>query len=213
LKTDSRRIYFRSVVLTLIIFINTTNLIHPQENIRSKIAIMLIRGNESYSLKSNDRVNVGDSIWILIQPVTKVFAYVVYSDENLAVLLKSTDSTEFQRKHILDSSTTLILPSQNEAYVLDELNLRIKFSIICSKFEISKIEKLFKQNNTVRIDLWYNVEQNISKQFSLTITSKMEKPISVAGNVRGNIGTFLTEQPIFEGKEVIIRTYNIEIKK
>jgi hypothetical protein len=204
---------FRLIALVFAIFFIFTTIIHSQNYIRAKIAIMLVEGDTSKNLKSNDRVNAGDSIWIFVQPFSKVFVYAIYSDDKVAVLLTNKDSSQGSKSQLLEVGIKLILPSRNHLYVFDAKSPFAKFTIFCGASIITEVEKLFNKNNTVRADLWYSTEKNVIDQYKTEITGIQDKPFSIGGNVRGNIEEFLSQQPVFEGKEIIIRIFNIEIKK
>ena len=174
---------------------------------------MLVRGEEYKNLKSKDRVVTGDSILIFVQPFSNLYAYVIYSGNESAQLLNYQIPFK-PNKLKIGTDDTLLLPSKNHLYVFDDKNSYAEFTIVCSLNNIPEFDSLFQNNQKTSRESWNIAEDKFLGGYPNSINEKYEKPISIAGNVRGkNIGEFLNKQPIFQGEETIIRNYKLEIKK
>ena len=203
---------FLLYLLPIIIIVSANNL-YPADSLKSKIAILHKIDDDFRKLRSNDRVFVGDGIRIFIQPQVDCFFYIVYSDPNSSQILKSENAEEEINPFKLSAKDTLLLPSSEHYYIFDDSEPEVRITIIGSLKQIDDIEKLFTESNAIDSEVWMNAETTISEKFSNPLQGDVVKPIQIAGNVSVINEEFLGNQIYLVGEEVIIRKYNIEIKK
>jgi len=201
------------VCLVTFILLVSANSLYPADSLKSKIAILHKIDDDFRRLKSNDRVFVGDGIRIFIQPEVECYFYIVYSDPNFSQLLNSESTDKELNPFQLSSSDTLLLPSAEHYYIFDDSEPEVRITIISSLTQIDDVEKLFEESNAVNSEVWLNTEKIISEKFSNPLQGDVIKPIQIAGNVSAINEEFLENQMYLVGKKVIIRKYNIEIKK
>jgi hypothetical protein len=203
---------FLFYLIPTIVFINAYNL-YSTDSLKSKIAILRTVDEDFRRLKSNDRVFVGDGIRIFIQPQIKCFFYIVYSDPNSSQILNSEMPGTELNPYQLTPHDTLLLPSAEHYYIFDESEPEVRITIIGSLNQIDDIENLFIESNEVDSEVWLNTEASISEKFSNPLQGDVVKPIQIAGHVSAINEEFLENQIFLVGEKVIIRKYNIEIKK
>jgi hypothetical protein len=199
-------------LLPIIVFVNI-DFLYPTDSLKSKIAILHKIDDDYRRLKSNDRVFVGDGIRIFIQPQVECFFYIVYSDPNSSQILNKETMQTNLNPFQLSSNDTLLLPSAEHYFIFDESEPKVRFTIIGSLMQIHDIEKLFAESNAVDSEVWLNTEIIISEKYSNPLQGDVIKPIQIAGNVSAINEEFLENQIYLIGEQVIIRKYNIEIKK
>ncbi|MHA2099080.1 MAG: hypothetical protein ACW99A_10360 [Candidatus Kariarchaeaceae archaeon] len=199
-------------LVPIIAFVNADYL-YPTDSLKSKIAILHKIDDDFRKLKSNDRVFVGDGIRIFIQPQVECFFYIVYSDLNSSQLLNGEITGAELNPFRLSSNHTLLLPSAEHFYIFDDSEPGARITIIGSLMQIDDIEKLFIESNAIDSEVWLITETIISEKFSKPFQGDVIKPIQIAGNVSAINEEFLENQIYLIGEQVIIRKYNIEIKK
>ena len=193
-------------ILTLLLVLNISVLgFIPSDTIKAKIAI-LHRSGEIYNpLKIRDRLRVGEMLRIFILPATDCFAYIIHSSDG--------ESTLLGKAEIKAGKDTLILPNPSDFYVFDEAGVKEKISIICSAEKLDEVESLFKKKEYASAPLWERVETKIISQNKPNLSETSDKPFPMAGNVSSVNEDFIEMMNYFEGNKVILRRYEIEIKK
>ena len=177
----------------------------PSDTIKARIAI-LHRAGEIYNpLKTRDRLRVGEMLRIFVLPITDCFAYIIHSSNE--------ESTLLGKANVKAGKDTLILPSPLDFYVFDEAGVEEKITIICSAEKLSEIESLFKKKGYASAQSWKSVETKIISQNKPNLSETSDKPFPMAGNVSSVNEDFIETMNYFEGNKVIIRRYEIEIKK
>ncbi len=164
----------------------------------------------------------GDSFKMLIQPLSRCYIYVMFQDSRGGMtLLFPYSSQEIGTSVSTDVSYTM--PRGRLWYSLDSNTGRETFYIIASGERLSALEKLLvslkKQDEQTAKKVTQEVIQQINsyrKQYR-KFTSMAEKPIAIAGNVRGigdekevdrvDLSQFATE---VEATGLYIRTITIE---
>jgi len=164
----------------------------------------------------------GDSFKMLIQPLSHCYIYVMFQDSRGGMtLLFPYSSQEIGTSVSTDVSYTM--PRGRLWYSLDSNTGRETFYIIASGERLSALEKLLvslkKQDEQTAKKVTQEVIQQINsyrKQYR-KFTSMAEKPIAIAGNVRGigdekevdrvDLSQFATE---VEATGLYIRTITIE---
>lgn len=188
----------------LMIFISL-NVSYPQDSIKAKIAILHKYGDQFNALKNKDRVRAGEMIRVFVQPANESYIYVVYSDKVEAALL-------YEDKK-LEKKETLILPDENDFYTFDDKSPEVKVVVFCSLKPIKEIENLFKNSESVAPAKWDIVEKKLIESQRKKIEDETDKPFSIAGKVSADNEDFLKKVQGFVGSEMLIRKYELEIKK
>jgi hypothetical protein len=193
-------------IFTLLLIFNISVLgFTPADTIKAKIAI-LHRAGEIYNpLKTRDRLRAGEMLRIFVLPITNCFAYIIHSSDG--------ESTLLGKAEVKAGRDTLILPNPHDFYVFDEAGVEEKMTIICSVEKLNEIESLFKKQKYTSAQLWKRVETKIISQNKPNLGETSDKPFPMAGNVSSVNENFIEAMNHFEGNKVIIRKYEIEIKK
>ncbi len=198
------------LIMVIIFFVSLQVQIKPQENniIRAKIAILHKSGDSYAKMKSQDRIHVGDLMRIFVQPLNDCYVYVIHMDKDGVTNLYSND-----KGSRLSHKDTLMLPSKDEFYTFDNKSPAAQISIVCSLNKLPKIDKLFSGGKDVKPAEWVSLEKKINAENRINISDKSEKPFPIAGNVSAVNEEFLKKQMILTGNKMLIRKYEIEIKK
>lgn len=195
--------FFTAVILVFAFTLGFT----ADDKVQAKIGIMHKSGNKVTKLKSNDRAKAGDEVRIFIQPMETAYVYVIYSDGNEAMLLNyPKDLRKVNKDHML------ILPSETEFYAFDDQSPDAYFSIMCSETKIEKLEDLYKNSSTTPHNNWTVVAEELETEVKSDLASDTEKPLTMAGNVRGLNDDFSKKLPVFTDDQLILRKYSLEIK-
>ncbi len=179
--------------------------VFSQNTIKAKVAILHKSGDDFAVLRSNDRLRVGEMIRIFVQPENSCYVYIIHSDNK--------ESTLLYDKKISAKHDTLILPSTSEYYVFDNKSPTAKITIFCSLKKIEDINRLFEGENVSDKNEWSSLEEKLFKKYKKNLGDQSEKPFPMAGNVSAVNDEFLSRQLVLSGKGMIIRRYEIEIKK
>lgn len=195
-----KRIFISVLILSISILCFTQS-----DTIKAKIAI-LHKAGEIYSpLRTRDRLRVGEMLRIFVLPGTDCFAYVIHTGNEKSTLLG--------KQQIEAAKDTLILPNPFDFYIFDEAGTKEKIAIICSSEKISEIENLFKKSENISALSWKSVEEKIVTKNKPKLSETSEKPFPMAGNVSAVNEDFIETMNFFEGEKLIIRKYEIEVKK
>jgi hypothetical protein len=179
----------------------------PQE-VKSKIGVMLKSGDQINRLKTIDRAKVGDQLRIFVQPQTECYVYVIFSDTKESNLLNfKTGGYKIKKE------SKLTLPSSNEYYEFDNQSTKAYLTIFCSPSSLNELENLFKNKSSIEHKKWIEAENLITKNNQINLNNKTEKPISIAGNVRSLNDDFQNKLQLFSDKKLILKRFEIEIKK
>lgn len=201
----------RLFLFAVLIFLTSMQIqIKPQEKdiIRAKIAILHKSGDSYAKMKSRDRIHAGDLMRIFVQPLNDCYVYVIHTDNEGTTNLYSND-----KGSRLSHKDTLILPSKDEFYTFDNKSPTAKISIICSLNKLHEIDNLFSSGKNVKPAKWAALEKKMNSENKINISDKSDKPFPIAGNVSAVNEEFLKKQMILTGKNILIRKYEIEIKK
>ena len=195
------------ILITISLFLFFSPLFHAdsKDTIKAKIAILHKAGDEYTSLRNKDRLKAGEMIRIFILPLSNCYVYVVHTDNKESVLLFSEKA-----KAIKD---TLLLPSASEYYVFDAESPDAKITVLCSLDKIDDIEKLFKGKESGSVSKWNTLEAKLLKENKKDLNETSDKPFPLAGNVSAVNEDFLEQILTFAGNKMLIRKYELEIKK
>jgi hypothetical protein len=164
----------------------------------------------------------GDSFKMLIQPLSKCYVYVMFQDSRGGMtLLFPYSSQEIGSSVSTDVSYTM--PRGRLWYSLDSNTGRETFYIIASGERLTDLERLLHGLKKPDEQAAKNVTQQVIQQINTyrklyrKFVSMSEKPIAIAGNVRGigdekevdrvDLSQFATE---VEATGIYIRTISIE---
>lgn len=175
------------------------------DSVKAKIAILHKSGDNYSSLRSKDRLRAGEMLRIFIQPVNKSIIYVIHADKKEATLLYRNESPKI--------NATLLLPSEDDYYVFDDSSPEARIIIICSTKKYDELEKLFVKKENISREDWNKFEKKTLSENKKSLNDKNDKPFPIAGNVSSINEEFLDQVQTFVGKNIIIRKYDIEIKK
>lgn len=179
-----------------------------QEDFNVKLGVMLKSGDKIDRLKSRDRAKTGDKIRIFVNPSVKSYSYVFYSE---------SEKTYLVNDKFIDYSANIVrplqIPSATEYIEFDGASENIGITIITSKERIPSLDNLFKKEAEVATKEWKSVIDHIKDLVKTDLSMSMDKPISMAGNVRDAESSFISKLQSFSGEKIIIKDYTIEIKK
>jgi hypothetical protein len=174
--------------------------------IRAKLGILIKSGNQTVRAKAKDRLNVGDSLRIYVQPEDNFYVYVVHTDHKNVKLLSSVDRQA--------PGSQLVLPGQQEFYEIDGESPVETFTIICSPDELKDVSALLKSE--ISYEKWASMEKELIKKGEIDLGQKAEKPFPIAGNVRGATNPndrFAADLQIYSGNTILVKQYEFSIKK
>lgn len=177
-------------------------LAQEEKRVRAKIGIQIRSGDQDVPARARDRVKPGDLIRIYVHPEMSSYVYVVHTDQSAATLLNMTE----QRFH----SSTLVLPSVQDAYQVDGKSPLEAFTIICSPTEVKELAALSAAG--MPREKWAAVEKDLMERSKIQLTEQTEAPFTIAGNVRG-AHPFIKELQIFSGKTLLVKKYEFQVKK
>ncbi len=177
----------------------------PKDSVKAKIAI-LHKAGESYDLlKTKDRLKVGEMLRVFVLPSTNCFVYAVHTGSKESFLLCKTE--------LKTGKDTLVLPTPEDYYIFDEAGVKEKITIFCSTKKINEIEKLFTKSELVTTKSWNDVEAKLISQNKSNLSETSDKPFPMAGNVSAINENFIETMQMFIGVNMLIRKYEIEVKK
>ncbi len=181
----------------------------PNDTVKAKIAILHKAGEIYNPLKTKDRLRAGEMLRIFVLPANPpgadCFVYVVHTGNKESFLLCKTQ--------LKAKKDTLILPNQDDYYVFDEAGIKERITIFCSAKKINEIEKLFAKSELAPSSSWNDIETKLIALNKSNLNENSDKPFSLAGNVSAVNEDFIETMQLFVGKDMLIRKYEIEVKK
>jgi|SRR5690554_4094636 len=194
----------KRIILSLIISYLAFGYV-PSDTVKAKIAVLHKTGEIYNPLKTRDRLKAGEMLRIFVLPEKDCFVYTIHTGEKESFLLC--------KAKLSAGKDTLILPTPEDYYVFDEGGVKEKITILCSKNKIDEVEKLFKDSEIIKSDNWNSTEEKIIAMNKENLNESSDKPFPLAGNVSSVNSDFIESMQSFIGKDVLIRKYEIEIKK
>ncbi len=192
-------------LICLIIINSFTFSFYPADSVKARIAILHKAGEIYNPLKTKDRLKAGEMIRIFVIPDNDCYVYAIHTgDKESFLLCKSKLTTK---------KDTLILPSKDDYYVFDEGGVKEKITIFCSSKKVEDIEKLFKESELISSSSWNDIEKKLITLNKSDLNETSDKPFPLAGNVSSTNEDFMQSMPLFVGDDMLIRKYEIEIKK
>jgi hypothetical protein len=177
----------------------------PKDTVKAKIAILHKAGEIYNPLKTKDRLKAGEMLRVFVLPVKDCFVYVVHTGDKEAFLLCKTQ--------LKADKDTLLLPNSDDYYVFDEGGIKERITVLCSAKKINEIEKLFNKTELVPSKSWNEVETKLISMNKSDLNENSDKPFPLAGNVSAVNEDFIETMQLFVGKDLLIRKYEIEVKK
>ncbi len=178
----------------------------PGTVIKAKIGVMKKSGDDIKKAKSNDNALAGDEVRVFIVPDNDCYVYVVFNDGKNAMLLSA--------KYV-SAKKALILPGEKNFYKFDKNSKTGEFYVYCSSEKMGEIDKLFKGKNSINSSDWKTVSSKIENENKESVSDDSDKPITMAGNVRGaNVSNEQFQKTLqsFSGKSMIIKKYIFNVK-
>ncbi len=177
----------------------------PKDSVKARIAILHKAGENYNPLKTKDRLKVGEMLRVFVLPSTSCFVYAVHTGSKESFLLCKTE--------LKAGKDTLLLPTPEDYYIFDEGGVKEKITIFCSTKKINEIEKLFMSSELVPTKSWNDVETKLISQNKSNLSETSDKPFPMAGNVSAINEDFIETMQMFVGVNMLIRKYEIEVKK
>jgi len=177
----------------------------PKDSVKARIAILHKAGENYNPLKTKDRLKVGEMLRVFVLPSTSCFVYAVHTGGKESFLLCKTE--------LKAGKDTLLLPTPEDYYIFDEGGVKEKITIFCSTKKINEIEKLFMSSELVPTKSWNDVETKLISQNKSNLSETSDKPFPMAGNVSAINEDFIEAMQMFVGVNMLIRKYEIEVKK
>jgi len=180
-----------------------------EEIVRAKIGIQIKSGDRILRAKSIDRLKKGDLLRIYVHPEKTCHVYVVHTDPKKITLLNMIQQ-EIQ-------SSTMVMPSLQEYYQVDGESSKETITIIISPNKLSELLRLLEGGSTPYAR-WVEYEQMLIDKSRIDLSQRTKKPFSIAGNVRGVVGNsdvdpFISKLQIFSGKSILVKKYELKVKK
>jgi hypothetical protein len=181
-----------------------------EEIARAKIRIQITSGQVTRRAKKRDRIKAGDSLQIYISPeFDSASIYVMYDNQESVEQLYKKEDHQFL-------GNIIVIPGEDR-YTIDGKHQSEQFTIICSPQPLSDIDE-FLESQARSPAKWQQLEQQLIEQSQLDVSDEISKPWRIAGAVRGD--PFLAEalailekSPIFSGKTLVIRKYELRVEK
>lgn len=169
-----------------------------KDTLMAYIGIIINPGNEERIAKTNDRIEVGENLQILIESLNDCFLYILHEcSEGVTILNSQT----------LKSKQTYILPQENY-YAFDGNEKKEKIVILVSLEEKDSILKLIDTKSTIEIN---SLLSQIRESSGLVKPERKLDRIEIGGNVR----TFISSEKIklYAGESSIVKEYIFNVKK
>ena len=177
----------------------------PNDTVKARIAILHKAGDIYNPLKTKDRLKAGEMLRIFVLPEKDCFVYTVHTGNKESFLLC--------KAQLKEKRDTLILPNPEDYYIFDEGGVKEKITIFCSYEKIDDIEKLFDKAELISSYLWNDTETKLIALNKTNLNETSDKPFPLAGNVSAVNEDFIETMQLFVGKDMLIRKYEIEVKK
>ena len=203
----NRRIFLSLCIIVTFLMATGTPAIAQEDFVRAKIGVLIKSGNKAIRSKSKGKLKAGDLLRVYVHPEKNAHVYIVHTDSETATLLNAG-----QKKA---EGATLILPSVQDFYEVDGNSSIENITIICSPNDIKEVSDLLKSGEAPR-SKWKALEEKLYEKSKIDLTSKAEKPFTIAGNVRGGSGAgdpFLKKLRIYTGKSLLVKRYEFRVKK
>lgn len=179
-----------------------------QNEVKTKMALLLKKNDDFVRLKANDRIKVNDKFFIVVQPLSDSYNYVIFTEGNETSLLNNLKDVKIKKNN------KLILPSNSDYFQFDGNSSNAEFNIISSSKSLAEIDNLFKTSSTIETDKWKKVEEKLVKDNKVNLNDDSDSPISIAGNVRSIDSKEIDKHLLtFSDKKLILKKYKLEIKK
>ena len=175
-----------------------------QDNlVRAKVGIQVKSDRRISRAKAKETIKAGDMLRIYVQPESNASVYVVHSDQDTATLLNTVRQDR--------EAVTLVMPSLQEFYQVDGKSAAESFTIVCSPEDIAEMAELVQKGH-IDQKAWAAIEKKLAQQGRIKLGTEVEKPFSLAGNVRGVVPSagdesFAAGLPIFSGNGLLVKTY------
>jgi hypothetical protein len=107
---------------------------------------------------------------------------------------------------------TDLLPSVQEAYMVDGRSPDESFTIICSPTEIREMAAM--ESAGMPYERWASLEKDLMERGKIRVAQEMERPFPIIANVRsGSEDPFFKQIPICSGRDFLVKKYEFRGKK
>lgn len=183
-----------------------------EEIVRAKIGIQITSDQVTRRAKKRDRIKPDDALRIYISPdpdFDRASIYVMYDNQESVEQL-------YQEKDHRFPVNVFVIPGR-ERYTIDGKHPLEQFTIICSPQPLPEIET-FLEAQTQSLEKWLKLEQELIKKSQLDMSDESPRLWRIAGTVRGDqflieALEFLEKSPIFSGKTLVVRKYELRVEK
>jgi len=193
----------KKLLFLLIIGMFTLPSLTNAQKLKIAVGIKVKSTNKVRRLKTHDRIRTDEKLQIYLKPYQKSYCYVVFNDNG-------KEATQLNQKVLIPGDSLIILPSKHEYFQFDEKTKKAVFTIICCKKKNKEVEEYF---NNKKKKPWNKFVNKLKARYQKSIGGITEKPFTMAGNVRAAKVDFTRKLRLFTGNELIIKNYEITIKK
>ena len=177
-----------------------------QDLVRGKLGVFVKTKEKEYRARKKNIIPPETSLRIFIFPEKNTFIYAFHSD--------GKDVEPLHPNEKIVSRDSLILPAADTFYEIGAADKTAMFTLIVSLEAIPELNSISKG---LSLKKWKKIEKNLIQKSRILDNSDQKLPFSLAGNVRGDADStnadFLEALPVSSGKNLIIRTYDFQIKK
>ncbi len=219
----------RSILITAVFLLLASAFVHAQESSKAISFRWALVGKTSVhgkktivNIQRDTALYTGDSFKMLVQPLSQCYIYVVFNDSRGTTTLLYPYSPQDIGTQV-STEVSYTMPRGRLWYSLDSNTGRETFYIIAAGERLPALEKLLmnlkgQDEQDVRKTSQQVIQQiNTYRKQNRKFISMAEKPIGIAGNVRGmgdekevdrvDLSQFATE---VEATGLYIRTITIE---
>jgi hypothetical protein len=177
----------------------------PSDSVHAKIAILHKAGDLYNPLRAKDRLKAGEMLRVFVLPEKDCFVYVIHTGKSESFLLCNTKLKAKQ--------DTLFLPNHDDYYIFDEGGVKERITVFCSAKKIKEIDDAFSKTELIKSNTWNQLETKLITRNKADLNEDSDKPFPLAGNVSSVNEDFIESMPLFVGTDMLIRKYEIEVKK
>lgn len=174
----------------------------------AKIGVRLKSGKNKRRAKSNDNLAKGDELQIHVYPSDEAYVYLIHTDTKSLTLLNENE--------IKQSIDGMVSPSSEQYFKVDGMASEELVTVVISEQAIASVELLIKNEENLSGEMqflaWQSLEQSLENKGRIDMLKKVDKPFSIAGNVRGNReDAFTSSLKVYSGNTVLVKKYAFQI--
>jgi len=178
-----------------------TSLALAEDRVQAKLGVEVKSGESSSWARSKDRVRVGDLLRIHVVPLSGAYVYVVHTNFETAMLLT---------EQWVPANSRLELPDGG-SYQVDGASSKERLIILCSPEKLTEVKEAFVSEE-IPYSQWKSIEQDLNQKSKISLHEQVEKPVSMAGNVRG-APKGQKRLKVYSGKFLLLKSFEFNVKK